>query len=115
MTPFPPAAPRPKIATVSESGTQPEVIDRTGGACLRLVLAALVGLVPMGAHATETRSFVVGYFYPANYYGEDTCPEGLNPLADVFLKRDLRTLGLASAEVNAMFDKDCCMGRTKRC
>jgi hypothetical protein len=60
----------------------------------------------MGARATQTKSFVLSYFYPANYYGEDTCPEGLNPLPDVFFKRDLKILGLPQAEVNAMFDKD---------
>jgi hypothetical protein len=60
----------------------------------------------MSVRAAETRSFVLSYFYPANYYGEDTCPDGLNPLADVFLKRDLKILGLPQAEVNAMFDKD---------
>lgn len=76
---------------------------RPAGAWL---LAALAVLLPPGARATETRSFVLSYFYPANYYGADTCPKGLNPLADVFLKRDLRILGVPLAEVNAMFDKD---------
>jgi hypothetical protein len=54
----------------------------------------------------ETRSFVLSYFYQADYYGDDTCPGGLNPLADVFFKRDLKILGLPQAEVDAMFDKD---------
>ena len=71
-----------------------------------LVAAVLAWPVPMIAHATQTKSFVLSYFYPANYYGEDTCPEGLNPLPDVFFKRDLKILGLPQAEVNAMFDKD---------
>ena len=62
--------------------------------------------LPTSARATETKSFVLSYFYPANYYGDDTCPEGLNPLSDVFFKRDLKILGLPQAEVNAMFDKD---------
>ena len=52
----------------------------------------------MSAWATQTKSFVISYFYPANYYGDDTCPEGLNPLPDVFFKRDLKTLGLPQAE-----------------
>ena len=63
-------------------------------------------LLPVSVPASETRSFVLSYFYPANYYGEDTCPQGLNPLPDVFFKRDLRILGMAAAEVNAMFDQD---------
>jgi hypothetical protein len=56
--------------------------------------------------AAASKSFVVGYFYPATYYGDDTCPEGLNPLPDVFFKRDLRIMGLPQAEIDAMFDKD---------
>ena len=62
-------------------------------------------LIPSTAAAT-TRSFVLSYFYPANYYADETCPKGLNPLPDVFFKRDLRLLGVPQAEVNAMFDKD---------
>lgn len=58
------------------------------------------------AAAREVRSFVVSYFYPANYYGPDTCPHGLNPLGDVFFRRDLRRLGLPEAEIDAMFKKD---------
>ncbi|HEX3848878.1 MAG TPA: hypothetical protein VHV81_15955, partial [Steroidobacteraceae bacterium] len=54
----------------------------------------------------STRSFVVYYFYPATYFGPDTCPQGLNPLPDVFFKRDLKTLGLPQAEVDRMFDAD---------
>ena len=49
---------------------------------------------------------MLSYFYPANYYGDDTCPAGLNPLPDVFFKRDLRILGVPQAEVDAMFNKD---------
>jgi uncharacterized protein DUF1592/uncharacterized protein DUF1588/uncharacterized protein DUF1595/uncharacterized protein DUF1585/uncharacterized protein DUF1587 len=92
---------------VSGTGTQKGISRaRPAGAWSWLVTAALAGLLPLGARATETKSFVLSYFYPANYYGKDTCPEGLNPLSDVFFKRDLRILGLPAAEVNAMFDKD---------
>src|ERR1700745_67733 len=79
---------------------------RSAGACWWLAAVVLACLLPMSVGATETRSFVLSYFYPANYYGEDTCPDGLNPLPDVFFKRDLKILGLPQAEVNAMFDKD---------
>jgi hypothetical protein len=58
-----------------------------------------------GAHAAA-RSFVVDNFYPAIYYGEDTCPKGLNPKPDEFFKRDLKILGVPQADVDAMFDKD---------
>ena len=59
-----------------------------------------------GASGAVTKSFVLSYFYPANYYGDDTCPQGLNPLADVFFKRDLGILGVPQAEIDAMFNKD---------
>lgn len=78
----------------------------SAGACLWLATAALACLPPISLRAAETKSFVLSYFYPANYYGEETCPDGLNPLPDVFFKRDLKILGLPQAEVNAMFDKD---------
>ena len=73
--------------------------------CVALIAAVLAGLAAQGA-AAATRSFVLGYFYPATYYADDTCPSGLNPLPDVFFKRDLKSLGLPQAEVDAMFDKD---------
>ena len=64
-------------------------------------------LLPLqSALAAQTRSFVLNYFYAANYYGEDTCPQGLNPLPDVFFKRDLKILGVPQAKVDAMFNKD---------
>lgn len=69
--------------------------------------ALLLACFPaQSARATTTKSFVLSYFYPATYYGEDTCPKGLNPLPDVFFKRDLKILGLPQSEVDAMFDKD---------
>jgi len=72
------------------------------------VLATILSLALIlpGTAWAETRSFVVSHFFPANYYSDDTCPQGLNPLADVFFKRDLKLLGLADADVKAMFDKD---------
>lgn len=78
--------------------------DRGFLACVALL--TLVWLPAPGARAAETRSFVLSYFYPANYYGDDTCPQGLNPLPDVFFKRDLKILGVPQAEVDAMFNKD---------
>lgn len=69
-------------------------------------VAWIVAAILPGAASGATRSFVVSHFFPANYYGDDTCPEGLNPLADVFFKRDLKLLGVPDADVKAMFDKD---------
>jgi hypothetical protein len=63
-------------------------------------------LILHSAVTAAAQSFVITYFYPATYYGDDTCPAGLNPLPDVFFKRDLKTLGLPQADVDAMFDTD---------
>ncbi len=73
---------------------------------LTAVAAALTCALMSGKAAAETRSFVVSWFYPANYYDQDTCPHGLNPLPDVFFKRDLALLGVPKAEIDDMFDKD---------
>jgi hypothetical protein len=74
-----------------------------GRALIPLLFACLA---LQNAGAAATKSFVLNYFYPATYYGDDTCPQGLNPLPDVFFKRDLKILGLPRAEVDAMFDTD---------
>jgi hypothetical protein len=68
-----------------------------------LVCACLAVPATSGA---ETRSFVVAQFYPANYFGQDTCPQGMNPTPDVFFKRDLKLLGVPQSRVKAMFDQD---------
>lgn len=59
-----------------------------------------------GPSSATTRSFVVSYFYPANYFAAETCPRGLNPLADVFFKRDLKILGIPGVKIEAMFKQD---------
>jgi len=73
---------------------------------IALGVALLYISPPIQDAAAASKSFVVGYFYPATYYGDDTCPKGLNPLPDVFFKRDLKILGLPQADIDAMFDKD---------
>ena len=85
------------------SQTRPRRNGRLAFVLVPLVLAC----VPVRAvDAAAAKSFVLSYFYPATYYGDDTCPRGLNPLPDVFFKRDLKILGLPQAEIDAMFDKD---------
>jgi hypothetical protein len=81
-------------------------INRSRWRSAVLVTFIAACLATPGTSAAETKSYVLSYFYPANYYGDDTCPRGLNPLADVFFKRDLKILGLPQAEVDAMFNKD---------
>jgi len=56
--------------------------------------AALIsGLTLFGmanSAAAETKSYVMNWFYIASYYGgESDCPEGLNPGAHEFYRRDL--------------------------
>jgi hypothetical protein len=70
----------------------------------RMGLVAL--LILQSAGTAAAKSFVISYFYPATYYADDTCPNGLNPLPDVFFKRDLKVLGLPQADVDAMFNTD---------
>jgi uncharacterized protein DUF1592/uncharacterized protein DUF1588/uncharacterized protein DUF1595/uncharacterized protein DUF1585/uncharacterized protein DUF1587 len=79
---------------------------RNRGLRILLIVAFLTCIPVHSAGAAATKSFVLHYFYPATYYGDDTCPTGLNPLPDVFFKRDLKILGLPQAEVDAMFDTD---------
>jgi hypothetical protein len=69
-------------------------------------LGLIALLILQSAGTAAAKSFVISYFYPATYYGEDTCPTGLNPLPDVFFKRDLKVLGLPQADVDAMFNTD---------
>jgi len=76
------------------------------GLAAALISLILACIARAGAAAVTTQSFVLYYFYPATYYGDDTCPNGLNPLPDVFFKRDLKILGLPQSDVDAMFDKD---------
>src|SRR5271155_1539485 len=79
---------------------------RNHGLVTSLIPLLFTCLPMQSAGAAATKSFVLRYFYPATYYADDTCPHGLNPLPDVFFKRDLKILGLPQAEVEAMFDKD---------
>lgn len=79
--------------------------NRLARALTALSAALIAGLAPASGLAA-TRSFVVNNFFPANYFDAGTCPQGLNPLPDVFFKRDLKILGLPQAEVETMFKKD---------
>ena len=81
-------------------------IDRLRRRLRRSLVPWLVACLTAQPAGSATQSYVIGYFYPATYYGDDTCPQGLNPLPDVFFKRDLNLLGLPQSEVDAKFDKD---------
>ncbi len=63
-------------------------------------LAALAGLMTGAASAAETRSYVVSYFYDANYSdGKSDCPNGLNLSAIDFYRRDLAKAGHSHDEI----------------
>src|SRR5260370_16262241 len=79
---------------------------RNQGLVVLLIPLFFAFLPVQRADAAVSKIFVLNYFYPATYYGDDTCPQGLNPVPDVFFKRDLKTLGLQQAGVDAMVDKD---------
>ncbi|MBY0510061.1 MAG: hypothetical protein K2P94_07890 [Rhodospirillaceae bacterium] len=70
-------------------------------------LAAVCGLwagmsFAAEVQASETRGFVVDWFHLATLSGQESCPTGLNPLSDVFYKRDLRNLGYSAKEVEEL-------------
>ena len=77
-----------------------------GHLCLAALIGTCASVALAGPSHGATKSFVLNYFYPANYFAADTCPHGLNPLADVFFKRDLRNLGIPQGDIEAMFKKD---------
>lgn len=72
------------------------------GRKLVLGLAAILALTnPAHAAASETKSFVVNWFYLASYFGEGDCPDGLNPSAAEFYRRDLLRAGHSKEEIDA--------------
>jgi hypothetical protein len=68
----------------------------TGKAALTAVL--LAGFAA-GPAAAETRSFVVDWFWNADFYDAGTCPDGLNISSAEFYRRDLLRLGMPRDKV----------------
>jgi hypothetical protein len=74
--------------------------DITGKLGFGLVAGA-IGLFATQAHG-ETKSYVVSYFYDANYSdGKSDCPDGLNLSAIDFYRRDLARAGHSHEEIEA--------------
>jgi predicted lipoprotein with Yx(FWY)xxD motif len=68
-----------------------------------LTVAAVMSL-PQSASA-ETKSYVVDWFYMANYYGgPEDCPQGLNPSSVEFYRRDFTRMGKPKEEVDRLLD-----------
>jgi hypothetical protein len=93
----------PNVVFEAADAEMTQLVGRTRMALMVTVMLACAGAPNASA---ETRSFVVGWFYPADYYDAATCPDGLNPLPDVFFKRDLALLGVPKARIDDMFDQD---------
>ncbi len=70
---------------------------RRGALALTIVM-----LAAGGARAAETRSFVVNFFYDANFSdGKTDCPKGLNMSAIDFYRRELAMAGHSHEEIEA--------------
>ena len=75
---------------------------RRHGAALALLAAAIPAMMTGAATAAETKSFVVSYFYDANFSdGKSDCPNGLNLSAIDFYRRDLAKAGHSHDEIEA--------------
>jgi hypothetical protein len=72
------------------------------GVALSLAAVALPAMMAGLASAAETKSFVVSYFYDANFSdGKSDCPAGLNISAIDFYRRDLAKAGHSHDEIEA--------------
>ncbi|MBY0510263.1 MAG: hypothetical protein K2P94_08920 [Rhodospirillaceae bacterium] len=71
--------------------------------CLSVMALASAALAFNPAQAAESRSFVVNWFTDANYYAgegaKSECPDGLNPSAIDFYRRDLLRIGIPKEKI----------------
>ncbi len=68
--------------------------------------AAALGILALGAvagsaHATQTKGFVVSWFYMATYSQDGDCPDGLNPSIEQNFRRILAEAGKSQPEIEA--------------
>src|SRR5271156_1630085 len=64
--------------------------------------ALALPMMGSGAASAETKSFVISYFYDANFSdGKTDCPNGLNLSAIDFYRRDLAKAGHSHDEIEA--------------
>ena len=73
---------------------------------LFLISATSVALVAVPASASESRSFVVGWFTQAHYSQEGDCPEGLNPGYEGQVPKSLAALGMSQDEITALLESE---------
>ncbi len=72
------------------------------GLSLCALVTALV--LPSDAGASETRGFVVSWFYPAMYATDADCPEGLNPKVEGLFERILKEEGKSPSEIAKLME-----------
>jgi hypothetical protein len=85
----------------SDSGLSNRRRRTRRGMVLSLAALALPMMVA-GAASAETKSFVISYFYDANFSdGKTDCPNGLNLSAIDFYRRDLAKAGHSHDEIEA--------------
>lgn len=68
---------------------------------VRLVAAAMV-FASAGVQASETRGFVVNWFYPAMYSTKDDCAGGNNPSAEKLFGRILKEMNTPPEEIEKL-------------
>ncbi len=72
---------------------------------LAAALAVGTGLAAApSAQAAETRSYAVNMFVLATIASKANCPDGLNPLSDVFYENELRRMGHKPAEIEKLME-----------
>jgi hypothetical protein len=70
---------------------------------LMFVASALLGLcMSREALASQSKSYVVSWFYMASYAQDGDCPEGFNDSTDVHFRKILTQLGKSQAEIDQL-------------
>ena len=71
--------------------------------CCIAVATALASLAASpNARASQSRSYVVSWFFVATYLQDDDCPDGTNPMARELYTRILKDLNYTPSEVKHM-------------
>jgi hypothetical protein len=87
---------------LGEMGRAKPVMRQGRVTVMSLAALALPLMMAGSAIAAETKSFVVSYFYDANFSdGKSDCPNGLNLSAIDFYRRDLAKAGHSHDEIEA--------------
>ena len=67
-------------------------------------LAAAAMALPQAALGSETRAFVVSWFYLSSHSTDNDCEGGINPTADKIFVRILKELGKTPAEIEKLVE-----------